>query len=269
MSKTQQKRLNKEDFRIDWKHYPIQEEDGSITYDDCSEYHDIWLEEDCGGNEAYPIGKDQCIAYYEFEYDKERIKQYERQNDYSDEILIFWGLQQMFNDGWIKSPAFVNWKSLYLCINPRSIGNFIEGIYERKTGVEILKHLIKMADTIYPLYDIKDTKNKLKDLLCRYQAGAKEQARQQAEEKKKDRSKKEKLNYTITLDEIIEYAEFENTDSAPTIRAMLRYFKDTKDGWDTATIKKKINAIGDNSTTTINNVGNLNIGDNVHTKIVN
>ena len=50
---------------------------------------------------------------------------------------------------------------------------------------------------------------------------------------------------------------------------MLRYFKDTKDGWDTATIKKKINAIGDNSTTTINNVGNLNIGDNVHTKIVN
>lgn len=269
MAETQQRRLRKEDFLIDWKNYPTIELDGSITYGDASENHDVWLEEDCGGDESSPINKEKCIRYYEFEYDKEMIKQYERQQDYSDGTLIFWGLQQMFNDGWIKSPAFVNWSDLYLCINPRSIGNFIDGIHDRKTGVEILKYLIKMADTIYPSYDIKETKNKLKVLLSRYQAAAQEQARLKAEEKIKDRPKKEKPDFIITLDEIIEYAEVENPDSSHTIRAMLRYFKDTKDGWDTATIKKKINAIGDKTTTTINNVGNLNIGDNVQTKIVN
>ena len=67
--------------------------------------------------------------------------------------------------------------------------------------------------------------------------------RKAAAEKAKNKTPKEKPEYTLSLDEIIKYVREENPDSAHVIRAMLRFFAMEKQGWETATVKSKIDQI--------------------------
>ena len=87
----------------------------------------------------------------------------------------------------------------------------------------------------------------LKNLLSIQQEAAKihKQAlkQQEKEEKAKNKTPKEKPEYILTLDEIINYVREENPDSAHVIRGMLRFFAMEKLEWSTTAVKKRIEQI--------------------------
>ena len=87
----------------------------------------------------------------------------------------------------------------------------------------------------------------LKNLLSIQQEAAKlqkeELKRKAAAEKAKNKTPKEKPEYTLSLDEIINYVREENPDSAHAIKAMLRFFAMEKQGWGIQVVKNKIKQI--------------------------
>lgn len=147
----------------------------------------------------------------------------------------------MFNDGWIKSPAFVDWNAMGYCISFQSIMNFLQEIVEPQTRVDILAYLIKSAELIYGKWGKKELTPILKDLLETQKAASKvrkqELARQAAEERAKNTPRKEKPEYVLSVEEIIQYVCEEDVDARQVVSRMLRYFADEKKGWNIKAIK--------------------------------
>ena len=106
-------------------------------------------------------------------------------------------------------------------------------------------------------------------MLPKHKAAAKlrkeELKRQAAEERAKNRPQQPKPDYILSLEEIIDYAENESPESAPTIRAMLRYFATEKPKWNNKTLLNQIRQIGQQ--VTVN--GDIVHGDKVNTKVGN
>lgn len=245
------KRLRLQDCKIDWEHYPTEEMDGSITIEDKSSdkeqiLHE-WME-DCECDEFWKANMQKCRLYhiYSHELDSDKYAVYAQQEHYSDSNIAFWGLSAMFNDGWLKSPAFVDWKEMWYCVSQRNINNFLSDIYEPQRRVELLTYLIKNAEFIYGEWK-KEVTPKLKELLETHKAAAKirkeELKRQAAEERVKNKTKKEKPEYILSVEEIIQFVREENPDAAPAIRGMLRYFADEKEGWNSKVIKALLEPI--------------------------
>lgn len=251
------KRLRKEDLLIDWKNYPINDENGNLTTADCTKQREEWLFEDCGCDEYFLADKDKCYRYYKFDYDPVIFQQWMQQCNYSEDLIAYWGLSKMFNDGWIKSPAFVDWRhfdnvlsniGLFIFYRSQHTETFIQEFNNPEDRVAILKHFIDNAKYIIKDKDIRQYMlPAFKNLLSTHKEAArlhKEALKQQEKaEKAKNKTPKEQPEYILTLDEIINYVREENPDSAHVIRGMLRFFAMEKSGWSTAAVKKRIEQI--------------------------
>lgn len=271
-------RLREEDCKIDWEHFLIEDEDGAlveanISMEEATNMLAEWKKDECSCSEYGLANKESCYMYYIYlhEYDVSKYKQYTRQHNYTDDNISFWGLQAMFNTGWVKSPAFVDWKDeMKYCIMDNNISNFILGINNPQTRVDILSYLLKNVEYIFMQnaamsWDSKEfMKNKklsLKELLERQKEAAKihkqEQTKQAAEKRKQE--KEQQKEFSVTFNEIVEYAEQEAGEHQPAIKAMLRYFCLEKPNWNTKAIRNKIHEIG--------NQTNISIGTNNATVI--
>jgi hypothetical protein len=241
------KRLTLEDCKIDWKNYPIEDENGNPTTADFTEKREELLIWDCECNEDCLANKEICYLYYTFDYDTEKFNQWMRQERLTKSNIAYWGLIRMFNDGWIKSPTFVDWRDVFLFFNNDIIKRFVEAILKLDTRIDILKYFISNAEFLFGKNRKKELLPGIKNLLNIQQEALKlhkeELKQQEKAEKAKNKTQKEKPEYILTLDEIINYVREENPDSAHVIRGMLRFFAMEKSGWSTAAVKKRIEQI--------------------------
>lgn len=162
------------------------------------------------------------------------------------------GLIEMINDDVIKSPAFVAWERIPCFIgfkidtySEMDLDDWIELIKEPQKRVELLNYWIQSADLLYK-YDKKDAVTHLKAMLPKYKEAAKIRKQELAKEKAAQRKQtaKEKQEYVLSIEEIINYTEIENPESASAIRAMLRYFATEKPRWNNKTLLNRIRQIG-------------------------
>ncbi len=154
-------------------------------------------------------------------------------------------------------PAFVDWRhfegvldsiGLYIFFRSHDTERFIREFNNPEDRVAILKHFI---DNIRYIIKDKDVRKYMlptfKNLLNIQQEALKlhkEELKQKAAaEKAKNKTPKEKPEYILTLDEIINYVREENPDSAHVIRGMLRFFAMEKLEWSTTAVKKRIEQI--------------------------
>ena len=256
MDTQESKRLTLKDCKIDWKNHPAKDEKGNPTIEDWTEHREEWLREDCECNEYSLANRDCCYLYYKFDYDPEKFEQWRQQNNYSKNLIAYWGLCRMFDDGWIKSPAFVDWRhfegvldsiGLYIFLRSSDTERFIREFNNPDDRVAILKHF---KDNINFIIKDKDTRKFMlpvfRNLLSIQQEALKlhneELKRKAAAEKAKNKKPKEKPEYILSVDEIIHYAK-NNPDAAVAISAMLRYYAFEKEAWFNKTIRDKINEI--------------------------
>ena len=256
MDTQESKRLTLKDCKIDWKNHPAKDENGNPIIEDWTEHREQWLRDDCECNEYSLANRDCCYLYYKFDYDPEKFEQWRQQNNYSKNLIAYWGLCRMFDDGWIKSPAFVDWRhfegvldsiGLYVFFRSSDTERFIREFNNPDDRVAILKHFI---DNIRYIIKDKDAKKYMlpvfKNLLSIQQEALKlhneEQKRIEKEQKAKNKAPKEKPEYILSVDEIIHYAK-NNPDAAGAISGMLRYYAFEKEAWFNKTIRNKINEI--------------------------
>lgn len=256
MDTQESKRLTLKDCKIDWKNHPAKDENGNPTIEDWTEHREQWLRDDCECNEYYLANRDCCYLYYKIDYDPEKFEQWMQQNNYSKNLIAYWGLCRMFDDGWIKSPAFVDWRhfegvldsiGLYIFLRSSDTERFIREFNNPDDRVAILKHF---KDNINFIIKDKDTRKFMlpvfRNLLSIQQEALKlhneELKRKAAAEKAKNKKPKEKPEYILSVDEIIHYAK-NNPDAAVAISAMLRYYAFEKEAWFNKTIRDKINEI--------------------------
>ena len=168
-----------------------------------------------------------------------------QQQGYTENTIAYWGLERMFNDGWIKSPAFVDWKDFHVFYALPVIKAFINNVNNAEMRVSILTYFIDNAEYILGKYQKKEILPALKNLREIQKEAVKirkdELAKQKAAQKRK--TPKEKPEYILTLEEIIEYVKTKNPESASAIRSMLYDMMLHKEGWNTPTILKKIDAM--------------------------
>ena len=158
--------------RIDWKHYPVKGENGKVTLEDCTHLRSDWLEEDCKCDANNLADTEKCDRYFAFDYDYEKLRLYYEIPSFQGTPFDIWGLQKMFNDKWLLTPAFVKWigkNSFGYIVYELWLEDFLNGIYDLCMRVEILQFIIKNADYIIP-----DTMNeelpRLHNTLDRYEA---------------------------------------------------------------------------------------------------
>lgn len=240
----------------DGKEVPIPDEDLAQLLPD-------WREEDCGGSISNKVTRKKAYTYFFYDYDENKYKQYrDPQGKISDTTYAVWGLIDMFNDGFIKSPAYVNWASydigfLHLIHNKGNLSFLMEELNSSQLCIDILKYLKSNIRAISK--DLaKEMLPHISSLITDYTEKLKvEKAeRKEAEkaQKKQEKQAKPKPEYILSLDEIVAYANEEAGENVGAIKAMLRYFKEEKDGWDNKTVKSIIQSIGKKSenNTTIN-----------------
>ena len=254
MDTQEPKRLTLKDCKIDWKHYPLLENGKQIIVDNTHLYQEFL--EECECNEIDKADKEVCSKYFLLDYDYEKIQKWMIQEDVRDDAIALWGLYKMFDDGWIKSPAFVDWKQfdfilrccgLYIFDHTKDIERFIQQFQNPEVRVSILKYF---KDNINFIIKEKDVRKymlpAIRDSLITHTAALKlhneELKRKAAAEKAKNKKPKEKPEYILSVDEIIHYAK-SNPDAAVAISAMLRYYAFEKEAWFNKTIRDKINEI--------------------------
>ena len=190
--------------------------------------------------------------------------------DISDIALS--GLIAMINEDIIKSPAFIAWENIPcflnftddICHREMELDDWIELIKEPQKRVDLLNYWIQSADMIFP-YDKKDAVTHLKAMLPKYKEAAKIRKQELAKEKAAQRKQtaKEKPEYVLSIEEIINYTEIENPESASAIRAMLRYFATEKPQWNNITLLNRIRQIGQQVTV----MGDVVLGNKIANNI--
>ncbi len=187
------------------------------------------------------------------------------------------GLIEMINDDVIKSPAFVAWERIPCFIgfkfdtySEMELDDWIELIKEPQKRVELLNYWIQSADLLYK-YDKKDAVTHLKAMLPKYKEAAKIRKQELAKEKAAQRKQtaKEKPEYVLSIEEIINYTEIENPESASAIRAMLRYFATEKPRWNNKTLLNRIRQIGQQVTVMGDVVQGNKIANNIESVSAN
>ena len=277
MENDKPKRLLASDCHIDWKHFEVEDLDGSMVIEDQSADSEkilqSWIEEDCICSEFGLANLDKCYLYflYSNNYDRHKFAEYAEQRHYTKQNIAFWGFSSMINDGWLKSPAFVNWREMGYCVSPMqaSLKNLLMDICEPEKRVTLLTYLIKNAEAVYGKWGKKEFTPALKDMLETHKAAVvvrkQELAKQAAEERKKAKDKQTQQELVISLDEIAEYVNA-NPESAPSIRSMLYYMMLHKEGWNKPAILKKIDAMDGKIVHNGDNIyGNKHVGPTIGT----
>lgn len=196
--------------------------------------------------------------------------------DISDIALS--GLIAMINEDIIQSPAFIAWEDIPSFLNfsddlrhrEMALDGWIERINEPQKRVDMLNYWIQSADIIFP-YDKKDAVTHLKAMLPKYKEAAKIRKQELDKEKAAQRKQtaKEKPEYVLSIEEIINYTEIENPESASTIRAMLRYFATEKPRWNNKTLLNRIRQIGQQVTVMGDVVQGNKIANNIESVSAN
>ena len=168
-----ERRLREKDCEIDWKNHPAEDEYGNPTVEDWTELRDDWIIEDCACDEYILANRQRCFKYYIYDYHEDLYRQYMRQEGYTESMIAYWGLQKMFDDGWIKSPAFVKWDEMLYLYDVECIRRFLEEIHDRDMRVRIIKYFINNADYLYGKKDKQRYLPKLKNLLIIHSESAK------------------------------------------------------------------------------------------------
>lgn len=244
---TQQPKLSISDCHIDWKYYPITDEHGNHTTEDRSQQRKELFESIpvCDINNL--ANTDLCFRFCELYFDMQKLEIWMNQEKITKSHVASLVMTKMFNCNKIKSPTHVDWREMIRQLLVKDIDVVIKGIDDPNMRVEILKHLVDNVEYIFGSFNKRAYLPGLKNLLNIYKAEAKvynEELKQKAAaEKNNNKTPKEKPEYILTLDEIINYVREENPDSAHVIRGMLRFFAMEKSGWSTAAVKKRIEQI--------------------------
>lgn len=217
-------------------------------------------------DERHQADYDNFISYYLYKHDKAQYEIFHRANDCDEKDAIMQaycekhesdeydiaraGMIEVINDGIIKTPAYIDWEHCPFIYyrgdayeKEMELDGWINSINNPQQRVELLNYLIGSADILYD-YDKKKAVAHLKAMLPKHKAAAqerqKELKRQAAEERAKNKQPKEKPEYTLSVDEIIQYVRNAGSHTASAISDMLRYFAFEKDGWKKDVIKKKL-----------------------------
>ena len=260
-------KLSLDDCLIDWKNHPAEDENGNPITEDWTEQRELWLEEDCECNEYSLANRQKCFRYYSFDYDEDKFRQWMQQHNYNEYTIAYWGLERMFEDGWIKSPAFVDWRDMRIIYSLQSIKSFVENRRNYDTRVAILTYFINNADYLFGHTGKLEILPSLRNLRDVHKEAAKvykqEQDRIKAAQRKQ--APKEKPELVVSLDEIAEYVKT-NPESAPSIRSMLYYMMLHKEGWNKPAILKKIDAMDGKIVHNGDNIyGNKHVGPSIGT----
>ena len=177
MDTQEPKILTLEDCKIDWKNHPAEDENGNPITEDRTEFREQWLYENCECNTYVLANQERCYRYYTIDLDMKSFEQYMQQAGYIKSDVAYLGLVKMFNDGWIKSPAFVYWQDfLYLqdvYHGVRHIESFVEEIHTPDMRVRIIKYFIDNADYLFGKKEKQKYIPGLKNLLITYSEAAK------------------------------------------------------------------------------------------------
>ncbi len=259
------KKIKKQDCLIDWAHHPAEDENGNPIEEDWTDLREEWLHDDCECDEYSLADQKKCYRYYSFDYDADKFKEWMRQNKYDEFTIAYWGLGKMFDDGWIKSPAFVDWRDLRIVYNINFIKNFVENRPNYDTRIAILTYFIDNAEYLFGRTRKHEYLPGLKNLRNRQKEAAKIRKEELAKEEAAQRKKnpKEKPEFVLTLDEIIEYVKTKSPDSAPAIRAMLYDMMLHKEGWYKQSILKKIDSMDVKIVHQGDNIYGNKIGNNI------
>lgn len=243
------------------------EEERPRTLNDClkvwenEEDRKEYLDYNCGYNVTDPVGVEECANYFKADYDSYKLEwlSIHAEVDYTKNYYcVKEGLIRMFNDGWLRSPANVDWKQLFSIryIDPGHLDLFLLRINEPQTCVDILNHLIKNVAYLNYRMLVPQWKIWLDAYKEEIKSREKELAKQAAEQKKK--SKHEKPELALTVDDIIGYVQNVNSDGAHSIHAMLIWAATHKDGWYSTSLIKKIDTISKKTDVYVENNGTLN-----------
>lgn len=150
------KRTTLKDCLQDWSHVAVYEGD-RIVYESYSEEE---VEDMRKKSFLYSVCdriiQDSCYDYFVYDYDPDKINQYFKERKWTPQDVQFEGLLKMFNDGWIKSPAYVDWKEgLYFTIDPTHIQNLVMNISNPTMRVQILQFIVDNAEYLLEEQDIE------------------------------------------------------------------------------------------------------------------
>ena len=150
------KRTTLKDCLEDWSHVAVHEGD-KIVYESYTEEE---VEDMRQKSFLYSVSdriiQDNCYDYFVFDYNPDKINQYFKERKWTPQDVQFEGLLKMFNDGWIKSPAYIDWKEgLYFAIDPTHIENLVMNISDPTMRVQILQFIIDNAEYLLEKQDIE------------------------------------------------------------------------------------------------------------------
>lgn len=154
-NKPRKRRLTLKDCLQDWTHCPYfdgeKEIYESLTPDEVEEMR----KNSFSYSVCDRIYSDMCYDYFMFDYNNDKIHQYMEEHKWSEHDVQFEGLVKMFNDGWLKSPAYVDWKEeMYFAIEPRLIENLLRSIDNPSMRVQILQFIVDNAEYLLDESDI-------------------------------------------------------------------------------------------------------------------
>ena len=175
MDTQESKILTLKDCKIDWKNHPAEDENGNPIIEDWTEFREQWLHENCECNTYVLADQERCFRYFTIDLDTKLFEQYMQQAGYIKSDVAYLGLVKMFNDDWIKSPAFVIWQDFFYLqdVYCYCIQHFVDAIYNPDMRVRIIKYFIDNADYLYGKKEKQKYIPKLKNLLIIHSEAAK------------------------------------------------------------------------------------------------
>ena len=219
------------------------------------------------------LTQQDAIDFYLDGVDVEKYQAYymsKHKHRINDISFAMWGLVEMLENEIIK-PACVNWQSfIYILLN--SSESLMDGLNCHRIQYETIKSIYKQRDLILKNVFNSTKKDlsskwkawveKYKDLAKLEEEQAKEKAKQQAKQAAK--SPKEKPEYVVSLDEILEYY----SNEGDSLIAFLNHCVVNKDGWLNKAVQGKIKKAQVAHHNTFNIGGNYNeIHDNTNPTI--
>ena len=150
------KRITLQDCLEDWSHVAVHEGDRIVYESYTEEEKEDMRKRSFMYSVSDRIIQDNCYDYFVFDYNPDKINQYFKEHKWTPQNVQFEGLIKMFNDGWIKSPAYVDWKEgLYFSIDPTNIESLLINISDPVMRVQILQFIIDNAEYLLEEQDIE------------------------------------------------------------------------------------------------------------------
>ena len=106
----QKRELTLEECKIDWNNYREVDIHGHKITKQSREEMEQQRNAICSYSESSLITRDKCFDYMYFDYYYDLLEEFCRQHKMDDRDIERLGLVKMFNDGWVTSPVFVNWR---------------------------------------------------------------------------------------------------------------------------------------------------------------